>query len=428
MQRRPDLLRFMVGLPVEKVHRLYALLASLTTDRYHVMVVRLNSSPTPRFKKYMCIYTDVHPSHSNWQCQKYSAFSDITARSPDPGLAWAMLGGRLMVKVYRSLILRRVPDILKFWESHDTSSWSDSDTKAPLALQTKLTTFSHTMCDHAKELISGYTNEIRKRVLGSESQQSTCGSSDSAFPEAQASVGWTSTQERLFNMPLELFEAIEETLWETSFRPGKVFPQQSADANGRHHHLGESYQDPATRTFLALDRERYQRYLEIYWSQNTWVIGKGLPSYSVDFLRSIPDLGWWKIRSVHLKLTIKDLEDGENLHRFARNQLQWENLDDTLDTVKVLDIFRDRCAEFDLEVQQIWWDKFYAVSCLYLADLTLDMTKTYAPDGVYTGVELARTLPTFSSRKPQLTILAPDLATEEELHRVFAERNGWDTL
>ncbi|KAL8649489.1 MAG: hypothetical protein Q9226_005562 [Calogaya cf. arnoldii] len=150
----------------------------------------------------------------------------------------------------------------------------------------------------------------------------------------QKRTDFTSTMDAQYNrlvqllytkLPQELFDKIQETTLQLAICPGYVFPQQSAPGqetfnwNGRTHFI-------ARPELLRLSNGVYAKYHNKYWSENVFVIGKGLASESFEWLDKLPPSSSQSIRKVHLTFSPDDLEEGGEYFMFKISMLHMTEL------------------------------------------------------------------------------------------------------
>ncbi|KAI4177479.1 MAG: hypothetical protein LQ343_000460 [Gyalolechia ehrenbergii] len=282
-------------------------------------------------------------------------------------------------------------------------------------------------------------------------------------------------------LPAELQNMIMKELWETAFCPGFVYP---------HRHLNHeiSYEcDRESRCaarpeLLSVCRSLRDEYQVRFWTENTFVIDTGLPSFSTDFLNELPHEVFSHINKIDLTFTVRDLSENyatclpidhpgwepsacqsraEYYASFLSGHTYLSMViataeDDTLDEESspersdgdddegtesshpksasalhnhAIDAsFEERRRQEDeqetFELGEIWLDKFYAVCTLPLTELTLDFFECYGTDGHWMGAEFAARLPPFLHGLPAtLIIYAPDLEKRNEIERIIHERN-----
>lgn len=229
----------------------------------------------------------------------------------------------------------------------------------------------------------------------------------------------TRFQSMVHDLPPELFRLVKDMMFEEAFGPKRVFP----------------YEDPTIMNiFLALNKQLYQKYSNIYWCQNTWVVGQGPADRTMRFMiqkpydarikefsLQIPNRLALEITSVHMLLSRRDvprctewIEDPE-----TRGDKQL-GLKDRL----VIQQFQNEREYFKSTAFRTWQDKFDRLAVLNLRHLTLDLTDAFAPDGEYVGVNaVERFIPFVHGLPPDLRILAPTKALMQEIRNVFDAMN-----
>ena len=223
-------------------------------------------------------------------------------------------------------------------------------------------------------------------------------------------------EEKVATLPPEICQIIMDFLFDDIFGPRRVHPDRDL---------------PLTRTFLSLNKHLYLKYSDVYWSQNTWVIGKGpgnesmrfmtLAPYNTDttdFSQQKPNEAALRIRRVELYFSLEDLQQ-------PQTAVNGESTDfKNIEGLELLqnDNFDSKAMIADL--MQIWQDKFDRIAFLDLDHLTLDFTRAYAPGGAFLGiVAVHRFLPFYVRMPAQLRILAPTQTCEKELRGVLQDLN-----
>ncbi|KAL8682993.1 MAG: hypothetical protein Q9186_000988 [Xanthomendoza sp. 1 TL-2023] len=229
-------------------------------------------------------------------------------------------------------------------------------------------------------------------------------------------------------VPREIYDKIQEDFLELAFHPGFVFPQQFTYTKHTFIWKGKSY-PVAKPGLLCLNSDILATYQKRLWSENTFVIGVGIPSYTTDFLGLLPQGAHQHIRKVYLSFTSKDhlwwpwttqsqthiqepdSEDPNHLTSSEAWQLiQEETLRNELDSITA-------------GLWTIWFDKYYAIHTLSLDELTLDFTECYSAAGEWLGTELAERLRQPTKGLPSvLKVSAPSLEKKKEIMRVLVGR------
>jgi len=230
---------------------------------------------------------------------------------------------------------------------------------------------------------------------------------------------WRHFQERVQDLPPEMFRMVENMVFEEAFGPKRVFP----------------YEDPAIMNiFLALDRRLYRMYSDIYWCQNTWVIGQGSVDKTMRFMTQrpydasikefslqIPHRLALGIKSVHIRLNKEDVPSSTDWLETTDSELDTPlGLEDRL----IIQQYQNECEYFTCTAFRTWQDKFERLAVLNLRHLTLDLTEAYAPNGEYIGVgAVERFIPFVHGLPPDFSILAPTKTLVEEIRNIFDAMN-----
>ena len=213
--------------------------------------------------------------------------------------------------------------------------------------------------------------------------------------------------EYIDKFPQELKDMVVEAFYKTLLHPGKVFPEQRSEA-GFFFRSGHWYRGAKPLTFNSMNKRWYDKFADLYWSHNTFVIGEGHASYTTGFLQTIPDTTYFKIKKVELDFTTRDLNGGSYLIKPLK-------IDGTSSAggANLADIIR-----FNVELTQEWWLKFSAICSMRLDELKLDFTEAYGADGAFLGLELAMSLEKFTYQRPRrLIVRAPNNKLKRRLLR-----------
>ncbi|KAL8772403.1 MAG: hypothetical protein Q9209_002354 [Squamulea sp. 1 TL-2023] len=225
-------------------------------------------------------------------------------------------------------------------------------------------------------------------------------------------------------MPLENMLAISMEYFHLALVPGKVFPQQRANhPSGNFEHFSKLYRPADLSVFSAMNRSLYQRFRELFWSQNTWVIGPGTFSYTVAWLDRIPADAKKLIRNVEINFTIMDFEA----------YLVWSKdlLAKALGQEPLSDDFEPPDSHLvglcDHGLQLDWSLKFRAITGLELDELTLDFMDAVSLDGSFIGSSFAENWlwrePFVHQFPRQLNIWAPNGDLRDEIYDIIRDQN-----
>ncbi|KAL6717304.1 hypothetical protein ACLMJK_005219 [Lecanora helva] len=217
-------------------------------------------------------------------------------------------------------------------------------------------------------------------------------------------------QQKVALLPPEISKMIMDALYKDIFGPKKLYPQKDR---------------LSAKFFLALDRQMYKRWSNVYWSRNTWVIGQGsandsmrfmtFPPYDsrvTEFSKQRPNDAAMSIRRVEICFCTEDLQCLQPAEKCEIVAI--ESLDDIGSITKSL----------TADLIQIWQDKFDRIAFLDLDYLMLDFSKANAPDGAFLGATAVQRFLPFMFRMPAgFRIVAPTKALEDEIRRVFQKIN-----
>ncbi|KAL8717699.1 MAG: hypothetical protein Q9225_005089 [Loekoesia sp. 1 TL-2023] len=119
---------------------------------------------------------------------------------------------------------------------------------------------------------------------------------------------FSKTTRLITKLPPELRNMIMKTLWESALCPGFVYPHRHLN-HDPFYPCEEEPRCAARPTLLSLCKGLLEDYQERFWSENTFVIDSGAPSFSTEFLDWLPAEAPKHIRKVDLTFTIRDLGD-----------------------------------------------------------------------------------------------------------------------
>ena len=247
--------------------------------------------------------------------------------------------------------------------------------------------------------------------------------SSNAKPHAISYPSWQRFQQRVSNLPPEICRIILEMLLDEVFGSGTV-----------HTHTAT----PVTQMFLSMNRQLYDRYKRIYWSQNTWIVGKGTANESMRFMtlppfenstsefsRQIPNQAALKIQRLELRLLKADISYPHTNNRLITRPNSNCSHKNSISSVGSLEELCSQYKAHAVEIMQLWQDKFDRIAFLDLQHLTLDFTHAYSPDGLFLGVEAVQRFMPFVYGIPlELKIMAPSRKYEKEIRTVLDNING----
>lgn len=208
---------------------------------------------------------------------------------------------------------------------------------------------------------------------------------------------WVKLQRAIQGLPTDVNLLIRDSMHEEIFGPGKeiVFPLR---------------EPKYLQHFRALDRQLYNKYHYIFYSQNTWVIEEG-PGDSVfkDVKYTMP-YQLSQIRKLTLKWTRGDcnrevLDVGQFIDLYTK-----EVDADGMDNIQAVYDFLRICEIVKHELTRTWSKKLEGVSMMRLDSLVIDAREAFAPDGEYLGFTTASMCdPSRCCMLPKdLQVLAPD--------------------
>ncbi|KAL8736500.1 MAG: hypothetical protein Q9166_000292 [cf. Caloplaca sp. 2 TL-2023] len=262
-------------------------------------------------------------------------------------------------------------------------------------------------------------------------------------------------------LPQEMLDLIEEWFCEMVFCPGYIYTKSYPRKRWSHEPLGEYAAGPS---LLTLNKRVLARYERRMWAENTWVIGVGDPSLTTDFLFESGSGRRLCISRVEMAFTIRDSDKcweayspTGGLDMIGTLPKEWveankgcakESLDkndqpgvkgDAYGTTH--ESFEEWCAgelvqdyrqplevlshqAMTYELLEIWSWKWYALTRLPLAELLLDFTECYGPDGQWLGLDVAYDMDPVVGDifAAALKVRAPDVEKERELLKIIRRR------
>ena len=175
---------------------------------------------------------------------------------------------------------------------------------------------------------------------------------------------------RIHNLPDSLFDMVQET----------TAPKLLMSAMQRLKGLPLELLEPIQRSII-------------------WVIDDGPPSVSTDLIYRMPTLQMWNILAAFMRFTTDDLH-AECMLGFNGTGTE-QGLEEIMARLSMPD-------DLNTQLANIWQAKYEQIAQLPLHSFTLDVTEAFGPDRTYLGLEVAQTLPRFSSGTPRnFTVLAP---------------------
>ncbi|KAI4112736.1 MAG: hypothetical protein LQ338_008281, partial [Usnochroma carphineum] len=207
--------------------------------------------------------------------------------------------------------------------------------------------------------------------------------------------GFDDTVQRMYRTcSQETVDQIRDTVFDSLFCDGFVHPQQHFN-----HELTSGCDEGSNcvarpALLSSFGKRVFTDWQLRFWRENTFIIGTGEPYMSTDFLDFLPEEAHDHINKIDLTFTIRDLDDSwaEVLYAkfIAYEEFGQEHKEGRLRYYEQLTI----------DLERIWFDKFYTVHCLPLRELTLDFFECYGPDGDWLGTRLAEMLPAFGKGWP----------------------------
>ena len=220
----------------------------------------------------------------------------------------------------------------------------------------------------------------------------------SADTDITSDVEWLQLQNAVLELPLDISRMIQDSMYETVFGPKDVVLPW-VDPNDLCH-------------FSALNSDLYDKYHQIYYAKNMWVLADG-PAEEIKLcLERMSQATRSAIRNVTLRWTREDIDEDEwsrfELGQFMRTQID-EGGAEGLDNMQALYSYEYARKNILEELKRIWLQKVRELRTLDLDLLVLDATTAYGPNEEYLGVEVAREMAQFYRNTPyRLEVYAPD--------------------
>ena len=153
--------------------------------------------------------------------------------------------------------------------------------------------------------------------------------------------------------------------------------------------------------------------LEPIQRSTTWVIDNGPAYVSTDLIYRMPTLQMWNILAVFMRFTTHDLNDEAILGFNEIGKGTEQGLDEIMARLSIP-------GDLGTQLVNIWQSKYEQIAQLPLHSFTLDVTEAFGPDRTYLGLEVAQTLPKFSSGTPRnFNVLAPNEDVRDEILRIL---------
>ena len=248
-----------------------------------------------------------------------------------------------------------------------------------------------------------------------------------------------SLQAQMAHIPAEICQMIMTMVFEEAFGPRRVYPHKDP---------------PIMNIFLALDRELYSRFHELYWTKNTWIVSKGPLNKTMRFMTEkpyndtttefslqIPNKAALQIQYAVLSFSNVDTPDLSEWMQLAEQSpapqttpTHSSSFTTQAHEVQTTQVARrdrgrleraQRYEEISRQLIHTWEDKFDRIAMLNLRHLTLDFTEAYDPSGLYLGLRIVRRLIPFAHGIPNdFQILAPDSRLERQIRNAFLDLNA----
>ncbi|KAL8647012.1 MAG: hypothetical protein Q9226_006610 [Calogaya cf. arnoldii] len=186
--------------------------------------------------------------------------------------------------------------------------------------------------------------------------------------------------ERVQGLPQELFDHIQNYVFELGLCPGFIFPYQPT-LNGMHYWNGKLY-PVFYPDLLRINKATRAKYQKLLWSENTWVIGIGLPHDTTHLFVTFGLENPFPITKAHLTFTFRDHPD-TSYYPSSLNENPPHHL-----TRGCKHVLRDRVRTMNTDTAEhrdhfnnvlacIWTTKLRHVMYSDPTELTLDFSECY---------------------------------------------------
>ncbi|CAO1604341.1 hypothetical protein XANCAGTX0491_007900 [Xanthoria calcicola] len=247
-----------------------------------------------------------------------------------------------------------------------------------------------------------------------------------ASPQA-TDAGFHRLQELIQNLPLELFDQIQETVYELAFCPGFGFPHRQT-SQGTCEWNGTLYNTtrPQLLRISKAVRESYQTRI---FSENIFVIGPGQTHRTLRFLGIGERRHPLPIRSAHASFSYRDLGEDWAEHfpmcdvgGAPPSEEDWATTQHLKEQKSRLDREADPSYALTLaRLKDTWRAKYWRLMELPLEELTLDFTQCYGKYNVWLGRYMAWFIRARLPPAPSgLRVIAPDHVEERCIHDVLS--------
>ncbi|KAI4279616.1 MAG: hypothetical protein L6R38_005005 [Xanthoria sp. 2 TBL-2021] len=220
-------------------------------------------------------------------------------------------------------------------------------------------------------------------------------------------------------LPQELFDKIQETVYELAFCPGFAFPHRQTN-QGTYEWNGTLYNTTRPQ-LLSISKAVREKYSTKIFSENLFVVGPGMTQHTLWFL----GIGWrhpLPIRRVYASFSYRDLgkdwaellpicgaipseEDWAN-SPYLKQKRHLESFDTKRDTSYI---------PAKSKLIGLWTAKYWRLSQLPLEELTLDFTECYGGYNRWLGIYAAEIIHARVSKAlPGLRVIGP--SDEQRLH------------
>ncbi|KAI4268365.1 MAG: hypothetical protein LQ337_007886 [Flavoplaca oasis] len=247
-------------------------------------------------------------------------------------------------------------------------------------------------------------------------------------------ASFTRLQELIQGLPRELFDQIQENVFEVAFCPGFAFPHRQGNT-GTYEWEGKIY-DTTRPELLTVSRAVREEYQWKIFSENLFVFSPGTAKQSLGLFsdpRSLP------IHRLHASFSYRDLgEDWGDLIPIRESPVEedYKHLPWPQQKLLVKDFRREIDTSYHEAQSKLvshWTSKYCWLRRYPLKELTLDFTECYGAYNIFLGTyaalimkkALQRTVPAASLQPLELRIIAPDERQKLQITRLLLGIKLW---
>lgn len=219
---------------------------------------------------------------------------------------------------------------------------------------------------------------------------------------------------RIDELPRELFDEVINNACEDAYLPGTVVAAQRLVIQGDDCFADAGFPSGKSIILQHIDAKLYNKYKELYWSENLWVVPKGC--YATSFFSLVPDERLLKIRKMRMAFTKADSVTADAFKHYY---------DPKKSLLGNLDSYDQNYHATVRDLHKAWYDMFYAIAGMKLSTLTLDFRSAFSFEGEFLGLQTARDFVKLDHGLPgNLLIFAPTIRLEMQIYDILAVKNA----